>query len=170
MVRCSGFTLLPLSITNFPSTTEFAALMDRAHIRRELSTTPPSVPPKSPTDTIIGFGRHPKSSRDRLSYDEFGPRELKILLHTTTTQLEAEALRASEAERELQNLTIHLKRMNDARLAAQQEALKAKEELKYVVYNFSRAIATRLLPQTIQCSVKRGPRRDISCPRRFASC
>jgi hypothetical protein len=55
---------------------------------------------------------------------------LKKLLHSATSRLEAEALRASEAERQLQNLTIHLKRVNDARLAALQDAMKAKEELK----------------------------------------
>jgi hypothetical protein len=109
--------------------------MDRAYdIRRQHSSInlPPSppVPPKSPTDMSTGFDRHPSSSRDRLSYEEYGPRELKKLLHSATAQLEAEAFRASEAERELQNLTIHLKRINDARLSALQDATKAKEELK----------------------------------------
>ena len=80
----------------------------------------------------MGFSQHTSSSRDKF-YAGYGPKELKKLLHSVTAQLEAETLRASEAERELQNLTIHLKHINDARLAAQQEALKAKEELKYVV-------------------------------------
>lgn len=105
--------------------------MDGAYIWRESRTSSPtSVPPKSPPDTSTGFVRHLSSSRDRLSYEEYGPRELKKLLRSATTQLEAEALRASQAERELQNLTIHLKRINDARLLALQDAIKAKEELK----------------------------------------
>jgi hypothetical protein len=105
--------------------------MDQAHIhRKHLRTSPPPVPPKSPIGTSTGLSRQPSSSRDRTSYEEHGPRELRKLLHNATAQLEAEALRASEAERELQNLTIHLKRMNDARLVALRDAMKAKEELK----------------------------------------
>jgi hypothetical protein len=94
--------------------------------------SPPPTHFKSPTDTSTstGSGHHTSSSRDRQSYGEYGPRELKKLLHSATSRLEAEALRASEAERQLQNLTIHLKRVNDARLAALQDAMKAKEELK----------------------------------------
>ena len=104
--------------------------MDRENIQRGHSTTPPSGPPS--TNTSTAFGQYTSLSRDKL-YAGYGPRELRKLLHSATAQLEAEALRASEAERELQNLTVHLKRINDARLAAQQEALKAKEELKCAV-------------------------------------
>jgi hypothetical protein len=91
----------------------------------------PPVALKSPTNISTSTGSsHTSSSRDRRGYEEHGPRELKKMLHRATARLEAEALRASEAEQQLQNLTIHLKRVNDARLEALQDAMKAKEELK----------------------------------------
>lgn len=57
-------------------------------------------------------------------------RELKKDLRNATSQLQAEALRAAEAERQVQQVTAHLKRVNDARIAAQQDAARANEELK----------------------------------------
>jgi hypothetical protein len=94
------------------------------------SSSPPPVPSKSNTGTR--FGNHASSNQDRSSYEGYELRELKKLLYRATTQFEAEGLRASEAERELQNLTIQLKRINEARLVALHDAAKAKEELKCV--------------------------------------
>ena len=120
------------------------------------STDMPSLAlPKSSTDTSSILRRRSSSSRDRRSYDEYGPKELRKLLRSATAQLEAEAFRASEAERELQTLTVHLKRINDARLAALQDAMKAQEELKLVtIYVFTgRVPVTKVHLQTIQHSV-----------------
>jgi hypothetical protein len=45
-------------------------------------------------------------------------------------QLEDERRRADDAERRVQEVTGHLKAVNDARLAALGDAARAKEELK----------------------------------------
>jgi hypothetical protein len=126
----------------------------------------------SPTDTSSGLRRHSSSSRDRdrRSYDEYGPKELRKLLRRTTAQLEAETFRASEAERELQTLTVHLKRINDARLAALQDAAKAKEELKLATIHVFQRPRTKVHPQTIHYPVQCGAGRDISRPRSFTNC
>ena len=109
--------------------------MDRDDNQGDLfstSSSPPPVPRKSSADTSNGSPSH-----YRFPYEEYGLRELKKLLYNATAQLEAEGLRASEAERELRDLTGHLQRVNDARLAALHEATKAKEELKYVLLSSS---------------------------------
>lgn len=58
------------------------------------------------------------------------PRSRRDILHNITDQYHAEKRRADDAERMLQELTIHLKAINDARLQALHDAAKANEELK----------------------------------------
>lgn len=68
--------------------------------------------------------RHPSSNDDREA------REISQLLLKFTEQIQVEKRRADEAERKTREVTEHLRRVNDARLRALQEAQKANEELK----------------------------------------
>ncbi|KAF8813722.1 hypothetical protein BYT27DRAFT_7180475 [Phlegmacium glaucopus] len=58
------------------------------------------------------------------------PRNRREMLHHLADQYHAEKRRADDAERMLQELTVHLKTINDARLQALHDAAKANEELK----------------------------------------
>ncbi|KAF8070372.1 hypothetical protein FPV67DRAFT_1016361 [Lyophyllum atratum] len=75
-------------------------------------------------------GSNRNSERRYLRAYEEHSKELKQQLLTTKKQLKVQELRTAEAERELLQLANHLKRVNDARLVALQEASKATEELK----------------------------------------
>lgn len=111
------------------------------HWRQEdhSSSDPPplNIPPRRSSESTIqssstgrpyqgGSGRN---SERRRVYEEHS-KELKQQLLATKKQLKIQELRTAEAERELLQLANHLKRVNDARLAALQEATKASEELK----------------------------------------
>ena len=50
-------------------------------------------------------------------------------------QLSEEKRRADNAELKLSEAMAHLKTINDARLLAMQDAARAKEELRFVVYS-----------------------------------
>ena len=58
------------------------------------------------------------------------PRTRREMLHDLADQYFAEKRRADDAERMLQDLTTHLKTINDARLQALYDAAKANEELR----------------------------------------
>lgn len=58
------------------------------------------------------------------------PRSKREMLHVLADQYLAAQRRADDAERMLQELKIHLKTINDARLQALHDAAKANEELK----------------------------------------
>jgi hypothetical protein len=94
-------------------------------------TVPPRIPRIPSTNSPPRSRRHDSSNRNseiRLVYEEI--RELKKRLSAATSQFQAEAVRATEAEHQVQQVTAHLKRVNDARITAQQEAARANEELK----------------------------------------
>ncbi|KAG5646844.1 hypothetical protein DXG03_002221 [Asterophora parasitica] len=67
------------------------------------------------------------SSRSNGRYEEH--QLFKLQLVATRKQLKHQEARAAKAEEELVQATAYLKRVNDARLVALQEAAKAKEEL-----------------------------------------
>jgi len=58
--------------------------------------------------------------------------DIARLVQRLKLQLEDERRRADDAERRVQEVTGHLKAVNDARLAALGDAARAKEELKLV--------------------------------------
>jgi len=58
--------------------------------------------------------------------------DITRLVQRLKLQLEDERRRADDAERRVQEVTGHLKAVNDARLAALGDAARAKEELKLV--------------------------------------
>lgn len=57
--------------------------------------------------------------------------KVKEQLEFHKRRADAEERRANEAERKLREYAEHLNKVNKARLAAQQEANKANEELRY---------------------------------------
>jgi hypothetical protein len=71
-----------------------------------------------PTDSLELTSRHNE------------PRSRREILHTLADRYYAEKRRADDAERMLQELIIHLKTVNEARLQALHDAAKANEELK----------------------------------------
>ncbi|KAF5385780.1 hypothetical protein D9615_002335 [Tricholomella constricta] len=88
-----------------------------------------SLPRLATTDSS-STERRSQGDSFRASRRLYEERELKLQLLTTKKQLKLQELRTAEAERELFQLAKHLKRVNDARLVAQQQAAKASEELK----------------------------------------
>ena len=60
--------------------------------------------------------------------------KVKEQLEFHKRRADAEERRANEAERKLQEYAEHLTKVNKARLAAQQEANKANEELRYACF------------------------------------
>ncbi|KAF9467314.1 hypothetical protein BDZ94DRAFT_1249062 [Collybia nuda] len=86
--------------------------------------------------------RHVSSNRNsdiRLVYEEL--KEANKQLRSVKLQLQAETFRATEAEEQVQQVTAHLKRVNDARIAAQRDAVRANEELKLYKIQYSKAQA-----------------------------
>lgn len=76
------------------------------------------------------------SSRDSYGYSDVDLRELKELLDNVTKQYNAPSMNTSDTNRDMHELASQLKRMNDARLSAERDTAKAKEELKYIVGAF----------------------------------
>ncbi|KAG5651004.1 hypothetical protein H0H81_010263 [Sphagnurus paluster] len=106
------------------------------------SDSPPQdAPLRQPRSSQTSSKTSSRVGVSRRSYDE-DPRELKLQLLATKKLLKIQEDRTEEVEREILQLATHLKRINDARLAALQEAAKANEELKYVP--FSRSLVARL--------------------------
>lgn len=89
---------------------------------------PPRIPATHSPPRSRRHGISRGNSEIRLVYEDI--RELKKDLRNATLQLQAETLRATEAERQVQQVTAHLKRVNDARITAQQDAARANEELR----------------------------------------
>ena len=68
--------------------------------------------------------------------------DITRLVQRLKLQLEDERRRADDSERRVQEVTGHLKAVNDARLAALGDAARAKEELKLVFRLFRAPFST----------------------------
>ncbi|KAF8160886.1 hypothetical protein B0H34DRAFT_795737 [Crassisporium funariophilum] len=81
---------------------------------------------RGPWELRTSRGSSSKKSRSLL-HDE---RRRNSMLHELADQLLEEKSRSDDAERKLQEVTAHLKAVNDARLLALRDAARANEELK----------------------------------------
>ncbi|KAJ3507343.1 hypothetical protein NLJ89_g6362 [Agrocybe chaxingu] len=108
---------------------------------------PPEFPTAQPTTQslhTVSTGRH-RTSSDADSTDS-RERSRRVSKHSEVyedtiraiaqlrTQLDYERQRANDAESKLQEVTAHLKAINDARIQAMHDAAQAKEELKLVIF------------------------------------
>lgn len=76
------------------------------------------------------FRSHRRSRASRASERETLEDEIRRTVHSLRAQVDAERRRADTAERKAQEVTGHLKAVNDARLEALRDAGRAKEELR----------------------------------------
>lgn len=93
------------------------------------SSTPLTIPPPRRSSAPSSRNRSSRNLERHNIYEEH-TRELKKQLLSTRKQLQDQQLRTLDAERDLQQVTNHLKRINDARIVALQDAAKANQELQ----------------------------------------
>lgn len=74
-----------------------------------------------------------------LIYEEYEAKDTRRLLHTAFDRLELEAQRVAEAEDRVLEIAERFRTINDARVAAQQEAARANEDLRLYKFQYNNA-------------------------------
>lgn len=83
-----------------------------------------------------------RSNRDLirlLIHEEYHAKDTRNLLHTAFDRLELETQRVAEAEARVLEIAQRFRTVNDARIASQQDAARANEELRLYKFQYSNA-------------------------------
>ena len=116
--------------------------------------------PGDGSSSTSSSSRQNRASERRRIYDD-----LWLQLTTASEKLRAVETRALDAERELEIMAAQLKRINEERRAALQDAAKAKEELRCVSRHIDFVSSSYSSKQVVQNTISRGTGGDLPRPR-----